>query len=298
MKKWFKRLFLFTVFLLLLVVAGAFVADKVRKQQPEWYAQITRQNPAEQAEAARRAHDKLSSTVDWAAKSQAAETRERLGTEPDRTTELQPPPEKTRQVRFTEEELNGLFSRWSQSPEINWDQTYGKHLADPAVVLHGGRLVLAGTVTELENMVVSLHFNPTMTPTGDLSLDLERVMAGRLPMPQVFFDKYREQLVDKLAAALPGYQSEAELAEDGSVNTAAINAAMGKLLLNVLNHRPSEPVLFVRANQGDSVPVKLSAIALDERSITLSVGMMTAEERQAFIDDVRRPYPLAVPAVE
>ncbi len=305
MKKFLKRL---AKIVLLVVVVGAIVGGVAlwrSRQRPDWYAKLSLLDPKQQAEAARRAQNKLSATIDWAAGRQAAELRGEAGapggggggvgapatrpTPPPAPGASSPPtsaPKPVLSVSFTEQELNAIFQKWSA--EANWEATYGEYLQAPAIALRDGRLVLAGTVKVREvDRVVSLHFRPHLDQQGDLLLDLDQVLAGQMPMPQALFDGYRRRLRDKLAGALPRHRRAARVAPDGSVNEAALKAAMGQLLLDVLDRKPSDPVLFVQANGGRTVPVKLSGVDVEGDAVTLAVEMMTARERQAFVDRLR-----------
>ena len=292
--RFLRRLAKVLACVLVLLVIAAVAFEYMRRQRPQWYAEVSAaMDPQKQADAARRAQNKMSETVNWAASRQAAEARRRHeGTDgagasaaPGRPATA---PAATRPaaltVTFTQEELNALFAKWSG--EFEWEQTYGRYLANPAVVIHEGRLILAGTMKDVDT-VVSLHFNPTVTPQGRLDVELERVMAGRAWMPQALFDKYRQQLVTRVTAALPAHRKAAEARADGSVNEATVSATMGQLLLDVLNRQPAEPVLFVQGNRGRSVPVKVNDVAVANDAITLTVEMMTAIEREAFVSRVR-----------
>lgn len=307
MMKFFKGLLKFVGVVVFLAVAAAVVLVILGKQKPEWYPETAQLDPEVRSEAARRAWNKLSTAFDWAAGRQAAEARARTGTPQEPPPADLPPrggaaPTSTRPaardvvppaqrpvltVSFTEQELNAIFQKWSD--EQDWQQAYGEYLADPAVVIRGGRIILAGKIKNPE-VVASLHFVPSLTEDGDLRLQLERVMAGRLSMPQGLFQNYRNQLEAAIRANLPAEQRAARLEADGSVNEHTRRAAIGKLLLNVLHDEPAEPVLFIRGNKGRTVPVKLTDAKVEGSSVTLGLEMMAPEERQAFFERTRHPH--------
>ena len=79
-----------------------------------------------------------------------------------------------------------------------------------------------------------------------------------------------------------------EMRPDGSVNDNAEMAAVGQFLMAVLEHKTVEPVLLLEGNreqpgQSRVVPVRMVDLAVKDDAITLAVEMMTAPERQAWL---------------
>jgi hypothetical protein len=257
------------------------------RQQPDWYAHLRAFDPAAAAEAARHADQKMQSTWAWVSARQAAEARARQG---DARPPLSPVPAPVFSVTFSEGELNAFFEKWKGT--LGWEQNYGAYISNPVIAISDGRIILAGTVKEIDR-VVSFHFRPTLDKQGGrLSVELESVMAGKLPMPQAMFERYRQQLVQRVAAGLPEYQADAKMRPDGSVNDNAEMAAVGQFLLAVLQHKTVEPVLLLEGNreqpgQSRVVPVRMVDLAVKEDAITLAVEMMTAPERQAWLQRLR-----------
>ena len=312
--KWLKRLLVVVACTLVVLIAGAAVAWKMLRGRPEWYAE-QHVDPAAQQAAAARAEDEVRKTIDWAA-AQQAEERARLqggagetGAAPraggpatgsaaaaNGTSTLAPAPATTQvvaarrslTVRFTEQELNAAFIKWGTL--YHWDEKYGQSISDPRIVLHGGRIIVAGSVKEM-GTVVSLHFEPRVQNDGRLRFDLVRVLGGRLPLPQAMFDSYRDKLEAKVRASLPAFQQGARIAPDGSANEKAVAAAMSKLLLRVLNRQPDDAVLFLTANQGTRVPVNLTDVDIDGKTIAATVRLMNAAERAALLDRIKAPEP-------
>jgi hypothetical protein len=66
---------------------------------------------------------------------------------------------------------------------------------------------------------------------------------------------------------------------------------MSKLLLRVLNRQPDEAVLFLTANQGSQVPVKLTGVTIDGKSIATTVELMNAAERATLLERLKAPEP-------
>jgi hypothetical protein len=195
-------------------------------------------------------------------------------------------PSRPLRVEFTEEELNASFQKWNQL--YGWTERYKAYVQNPTVVLHDGRLVLAGNSQEL-GTIVSLHFEPKLTKDGQLDLRLERVLAGRLPIPQAFFEKYRDSATSKLHTALPSLQRKAQIKPDGSANAEAMAAAMGELFLHVLANEPAEPVIFLPVGQSRSVPVRLTDVSIDDQTQTLSLTVkpLNAAERLSLLERIR-----------
>jgi hypothetical protein len=311
--KWLKRLLLVAAVALVVLMIGAALAWRMLRGRPDWYGD-QQVDPAAQKAAAARAEDEIKRTLDWAS-AQQAEERARLqgggnaGLAPDNggpatgsvaattggSTPASTAPStqsaasrRSLTVHFTEQELNAAFNKWGTL--WHWDEKYGQSISDPRIVLHGGRVIVAGSVTDL-GAVVSLHFQPSVQPDGRLRFDLVRVLGGRLPLPQAMFDSYRGKIEAKVRAALPGLQQGARIAPDGSANEKAVGAAMSKLLLRVLHGQADDAVLFLTANQGTQVPVKLTGLTIDGKSIAATVELMNARERAALLERIKAPEP-------
>jgi hypothetical protein len=308
--KWLKRLLVLVAVALVVLIGGAAIAWKMLRGRPDWYGELPI-DPAAQKAAAARAENEVKRTVDWAAALQAEE-RARLqggtgesGAAPrdgapatgsvlattapsSQATTQSTVAHRSLTVRFTEQELNAAFNKWGAL--YHWDEKYGQSISDPRIVLHGGRVIVAGSVTDM-GAVVSLHFQPQVQPDGRLRFDLVRVLGGRLPLPQSMFDSYRDKIEAKVRAALPGLQHGATIAPDGSANEKAVAAAMSKLLLRVLHGQADDAVLFLTANQGSQVPVKLTGVDIDGKSIATTVELMNAGERAALLERIKAPEP-------
>jgi hypothetical protein len=289
--KWLKRLIRMTALLAVLIAIGAGVGWYLLRGKPDWYIGDVA-DPAAQQAAAVRAENELKRTIDWAASQQAEEraalhaARGAVATSPTTRPSTGPSSRPSLTVAFTEQELNAAFEKWGIT--YGWDEAYGQTISDPRIVLHKGRLIVAGKVKDFGTLV-SLHFEPRVDESGRLRFDLARVLGGRLPLPESTFDQYREQLEQKLRASLPALQRGAMIKPDGSANEKAVAATFAKLLLRVLNRQPEEAVLFLPANQGTQVPVKLAEVHIDGKLIALTVQLMTPQERAALLEHIREP---------
>jgi hypothetical protein len=157
-------------------------------------------------------------------------------------------------------------------------------------VLRDGKLILAGTMKEL-GAVASVHFRPGVTTEGRLSLQLAGVHAGRLPMPSGLWEKHRQTLRASLRGKLPAWQQNAHISPSGVANAAAIQAAMGRMMLDVLDDRPGETMLFLPMDPLDdgAVPVRVRDVTVANREVTLSVESLTPKERAALLQRIRTP---------
>ena len=287
--KWLKSLLRIVALLVVLVAVGAAAAWYLLRGRPGWY-EGGPVDPAVQQAAAVRAENELKRTIDWAASQQAQEraaiSASRGAPAPAAATTA-PATRPSLTVSFTEQELNAAFEKWGRA--YGWDTAYGEYVKDPRIVLHDGRLIFAGDVPSF-GTIVSLHFAPAVDDEKRLQFRLARVLAGRLPLPEAAFDDYRSKLAAKLRASLPQLQRGADIKPDGSANDKAVAAALAKLLLGVLDRRSEQAVLFLPANQGSRVPVKVSDVSIDGKSIGLNVQLMTAQERTALLQRIREPY--------
>jgi hypothetical protein len=284
-RSWFKRLLVAAACVAVVLVVCAVVGLTMLRGRPSWYPEQAA-DPAAREAAAARAENEFQRTIDWASSQQAAELRVLAG--PQVSPASAPAAaDRALTIHFTEQELNAAFEKWGSA--YGWNDKYGQYIADPRVVLHDGRVIVAGEVKDLGTLV-SLHFEPHVDPDGRAHFDLVRVLGGRLPLPQSMFDKYRRQLEQRLRSALPALQQGASIAPDGSTNEKAVNAALSKLLLHVLAGEPAEAVLFLTANRGRKVPVRLTGVTIDGKSISVTVETQNAAERAELLRRIREPY--------
>lgn len=290
--KWVKSLIRIVALLTVLLAIGAAILWYLARGTPSWY-EVAAADPAARQAAAVRAENELKRTIDWASSQQAVEraalhaARTSPSSPPATTPSTSPESRPSLTVTFTEQELNAAFEKWETA--YGWRNTYGQYIADPRIVLHDGRLIVAGNAKDM-GMLISLHFQPQVDEKGRLQFELVRVLGGRLPLPESAFDRYRKKLEQKLRTSLPRLQGGAEIKPDGSANDKAVAATFAKLLLRVLNRQPDEAVLFLPANQGTRVPVKLADVDIEGKSIAMRVQLMTPQERAALLERIREPY--------
>lgn len=279
--KWIKRLILLGVFLGVFAGVLAGVGWWMSRRAPAWYAR-RHHTPQETAAAAARAEQEVQRTLGWAQDQQAYADSTRHGGPPSTR------PAKSLHITLTEDELNGFFQKWDR--EFHWSEQCQQYLADPQIVLHNGRLILAATAKEM-GTVVSIVFAPKLED-GKLNMPVEQVLAGRLPLPQGVWNRYRAPLEARIGEDLPVWQEKAQIQPNGSANSDAVAAAMGELLMDVLDNQPAPPVLFLPydlSNGRHSLPVKLTKVRIANKTLTLTVEPMNADEREALLTNIRAP---------
>jgi hypothetical protein len=287
MKKWIKRVTLFVVGLALVLGLAAVAAYFFGvRRSPEWLRRPVA-SAAERAAAANRLDQKIMETLSVVREMDAADPAQSRPASADDKRPAASQPATRLRVSFTEDELNASFQKWDKL--YGWSERYKAYIQDPTVVLHDGRIIIAGRSDEM-GTVVSLHFEPALDAKGQLQLRLSSVLAGRLPLPQAFFEKYRVATQTRLQASLPELQRRAEFKPDGSANTEAMSAAMAKLFLHVLADEPAEPVLFLPVRQKRSVPVRLTEVTVDDKTLSLAVKPLNAAERVALLERIRERY--------
>ena len=286
--KWARRFLLLAVFLSVFAGAAGFAAWHLSRRPPHWYAR--RQiEPEVAAAAARRAQRQVLRTLSWAQDQQAYVSSSRVG--PPSTQ-----PEKTLQISFTEDELNGFFQNWDAA--FGWTSRYQDYVSNPQIVVEDGRLILAADVKQM-GTVMSAEFEPRIE-NGTLHMPVERLLAGRLPLPQTFWSGYRSSLESAMKKILPAWKRGAEIRPDGTANPDAVEAAMTELLIDVLNDRPARPILFLPydvSNSRRSLPVKLTGVEIANKALVVILQPLNADERQVLLNSIKgepsSPTPVA-----
>ena len=282
--KFFKRLLLVLVLMLLGAVLAAAIGLYLLRGRPGFYRTYT-WDGQQRSVVNQRAVDKLTLAQNLAARAQAGE--QRASTAPTTASPTTLPVEPLT-VTFTEEELNAfLLHNVEASPDFK--RKYEQYVKAPGVFLADGQVILAAEVKEVGS-VVSLHFAPKIDGEGRLHMPLVKSLGGRLPLPTAFMGQYVDRIKSALLSRLPAWQREASIDRTGRSNTSAVAAAMTKLLLGALNDQPSDPVLFMPIADGSrSVPLRLTDVKVAEDDITLTVQAMTAAERELVLESIRRP---------
>jgi hypothetical protein len=271
------------VTLVVLLSVGAGVSYWAFRGTPDFYHKphLTDQ---ERADAFNEATQKIIRTREWAQDLWTSEQRATAARGQATTAPTQPARSYT--VSFSEREVNAYLEQISIRDR--WDEKYAKYVKDPTVVLRDGRIILAGTVPDI-GAVASFHFAPSIDRQGQFRLTLARVLAGRLPMPDVLWSAQRERVEGAIRSRLPEWQRKAQIAPNGVANADAIAADAGKLLLEMLHDRPREPVLFLPFEEKAAVPVRLTDVDVADGELTFTVVPVTPVERAALLERLREP---------
>jgi uncharacterized protein YpmS len=242
------------------------------------------------AAAAHSAENKLVEMQNWAAEQRARESaRLHAATTPATTASTSRPaatkPADTTTIEFSQDELNAFFQKWVAS--AGWSEKFGKYVADPAIFLQDGRIILAGTVKELGGTVASVHFEPRIDANGKLDLRLARVLGGNLPLPKAVWASQRDRLAQVAVQQLPHWQQHASMTGNGTVNIDAVSAGLAEALLHVLHDEPADPVIFLPVAGHGAIPARLTDVAVQDQTLSLTVRPMTPAERTAFLARVK-----------
>lgn len=275
-RKTIRRLWISLAAVTGIVLAVAVICLNLLYGTPEWYQ--PQAMTAEQREAAaQRATSKLAMVQNVAAQVRADE-RAAL-----RDSSTAPAPGSIT-VSFTDDEINAFFEKWSAWQSVR--ASYQRFLIDPRIVLRTGRMILAGRLKDID-AVASLHFEPRIDPQGRLSLKLAKIQGGKLPLPEATIRQYQHRAADAVQRRMPLWRRQASIDPTGVANSSAISAAMGQLLIDVLNDRSSEPVLFLPLVEKGSIPVRLTEVRIDDHALTLTVQPMTPPQRAELLEKIR-----------
>jgi hypothetical protein len=311
MKKLIKRLMLAVALLLALAALFAAGGYTLLRGTPDYYdPKRFIMTAAQRLAATESAEQTLARIHNLAADAHSADIRAARGTTAATTSPTTAPAADANTFSFTEPQLNALLDKWSELKA--WKERYQQYVQDPVIILRPGTIILAGKVNKDGwDTVLSLHFEPQMVPADDasagagagpsttgatgvakLDLNLTSVLAGRLPVPQEsILSPVRDRIVAATAPRLPTWQQQARVEPTGSMNDAAVNAALTKQGVHILNNRPIEPVLFIPVGGSNArrVPVRLTSLTVNDGSLSMTVVPLTPQERTALLQRIREP---------
>jgi hypothetical protein len=188
-------------------------------------------------------------------------------------------------VKFSEEEINAFLLH-------NFKDRLDEYVDDAGIFLGERVIILAGQIKD-SGYVVSFHFEPKIDEQGKLHLRLVRSYGGALPVPQSMVNAQFDRVRDALKRRIPGWQESAALDARGA-NNSAVAASLGKLILNALDDKPADPILFMPDDNGKSLPLRLVDISVG-KELTLTVQPLTPEQRAELIKSIRSPLVAMVP---
>ncbi len=281
----FRRLLRIFVIVLLLALAAGGVMYHLSTRTPAAYARRLLSGEERDAAAQRLETEKIPRILNMATEAQskassAYRAQSRGQAIPPGATQPTAPVT----VSFTEDEINASLGKWSQ----RYGTGIERYIADPYIALEDGAIVLMGKVPEFDR-VVSAHFQPSLDESGALHCDLSSLRLGSLPLPESLFSKYRTKIETALRTRLPDWQNQASIDGTGVANSPARDAALGKLVLGLLNHESSPAVLFLPKGS-KTVPVRLTNVTIEKRALTITIRPMDAPERTALLEKIRQPH--------
>src|SRR4051812_39861936 len=270
--KLLKRLLLVVVVLLVGGVVAASVGYYMFKRRPSFYHSY-KWSGEERSVVNQRAVDKLTQTRNFAAEAAARERQAAVKgtTRPDEARPMS--------VTFSEEELNAFLLH-------NFKDRLDDYVDDPGIFLGDGTIILAGQIKD-SGYVISFHFEPKIDEQGRLQLRLVRSYGGALPVPQSMVSAQFDRVRDALKKRIPAWQESATLDTRGA-NNSAVAASLGKLILNALDDKPADPILFMPDDSGRALPLRLVDISVG-KELTLTVQPLTPEQRADLIKNIRSP---------
>jgi len=284
MNRWLRRSLLGAACVLMLGALLSVIGVSMFRSIPDWYAHRTTVPAAQRQQWAQNAENKLIDAQNWAVDLRGDAVRSAHAQE---TGAARPATRAANSfdVAFSQDELNALFEKWSVL--YGWRENYGEFVDDPRIVLRDGRIIIAGKVIDL-GAIVSVQLRPSIDEAGRLNLELVKVAGGKLPLPDAVWSSYRDKISAALRKRMNLWRNTARIDPSGAANNAAMSLTMARLYFHVILHEPAEPVLFLPlADRGDSVPVKLRGVQVEDGKLAMTVVPLTVAERSALLQRVR-----------
>jgi len=283
MKKWRKRILWSFLVLLLLIGGFAGFGWYMSLQRPDFYR--SKQLTAAETLANRKsAEQKLVKMQDWMQDQRQWPVKNRPRVDTDPTTA----PSESWELVLSEDEFNGLLNNF----EGALLERYGQYISDPYLGIRDERLILAVTIKDA-GRVLSIYLNPKLDEKGMLVLEIDKLKAGRLPVPRALWDSYTEKLAELLRPTAQKTGGGSRMEPDGSASAEAVAVQRTRLLLNSLKGKGSDSILFlptVPDNWNNGYPVKVTAVKIADQSLTLSVTRLTKSEQDQLIQRIGAPF--------
>jgi hypothetical protein len=264
------------------LILAALAIITLLKTTPGWYGN---QIPPESiARIAADAETKVAETQNWAVLVHGDRIRTQRATESKAIAPTTRASD-SHEIRFTQDELNALFTKWSSV--YGWNAQYGEQLEDPRIIFQQDRLILAARAKQL-GAVASFHFEPSLDQRG-LGLKLVSARAGLLPLPEALWGSYRQQLIDTLASEIPQFKTNARIDARGAANEAAVSLILARLLMQAAQNEPGEPILFLPlTDNGTAIPVRVTSLSIGgaDPSMSMQVRPLNQTERKELITKI------------
>ncbi len=291
--KWLRKLRFYLTYLLLATVVICLVVFYLYRGTPSWY----RPPPTDQQQiddTANSASQKLQDLNTWAANVRAQQLRKSNGSFRSDRDWISP-----KTITLSDDEVNALFETWKSPNESGADggnadgggadQQLARSFTDGRVFFTRDGIILAGESPAL-GAIVSGQFAASIDQ-AKLQLSIVALRIGRLPIPQSRAASYLQQLQisiqDRLADQLPYVNIDRNM----NANSYTVAASWTKLLLSALSARPTDSYLIIPpdpAHGNRGLPVRLTALQLDDGQITLTLEPITTDDRQSLLDDLQQ----------
>ncbi len=276
-RRWLVRLGVLAILLLAGVAGFVWYAASAAGDIPSFYS---RERLSDQARL-----DALASVERKFLNFQGGLSESSATTETDTKAEPEPV-----SVRFNADEIDAYFEKWLD--DNGYREPMAKHLADPRLVIHDGRIVLAGksNINGFGDVIVSVRFLPSIGDNGRARLILEDVAAGTFTLPEAAVTAMRQKSVDALGEADPTVREDVAIDEDGMANDAAVALAIDGQLRRLLASEPVEDmILFPPVIGRGNVAARVVELVIEEDKLRLDVLPLSREEREQLVEELRRP---------
>jgi hypothetical protein len=192
-------------------------------------------------------------------------------------------------VAFTGPELDTYFRKWLQ--ETGYAPRLAKYMNNPRIGIDDGRVILAGQMAEFD-AVVSLYFLPEVDDEGAVHLKLDGIYAGRIPLPDMAFETFREQAIAALSEGTAQLRSEADISAEGFANESAILLTSQQQLRELFDGREVEPMIaFLPLPARGFVPARVSELSIEEQELVLGVQLLSRGEQAELLEMLRQGEP-------
>jgi hypothetical protein len=283
--RWLRRILLIVAILLCGLVAAAGMGAYLYRTRPSWY-HVESLSPAQQQDVQNQAEQKLAEVISWAASVQARQVRQMLGTASASDQPIGP-----LNVTVSEDELNSFFDSWDSPDKQHFQDRLSRYFSNGQLVLWDGRIILAADSKDLGTLA-SVQLLPRVDEQGKLQLQWEGVSAGMLPVPQAVVGPQLERLQDLLRGEMSNWQKSAAVDRTCVANTAAMETAAARLLLDSMSGQSSQPMVFLPFDLRDphhTVAVRLGGIEVGNRSMSMMLQPLTGEEAQGMLEQMKTP---------
>ena len=188
-------------------------------------------------------------------------------------------------VSFTGVELDTYFDKWLT--DNDYKSAFEAHLADPRLAIVDGDVVMAGKMRSFNDAVVSLRFKPDLSESDVARLLFEGAYLGSVSLPDKAMEVFYDKSSGAILARMPELIDNAAI-EDGALNGAAIDLAIDRQLLRLMDREPVEDlVLFPPLLGRGTIASQVVQLKADDDGLTVGFRPLSAEEREAFLAQLK-----------